>query len=161
MAEAGTLVYDATDKVLGRLASHVAKELLSARKAGSPLRVIVVNAEHAIVSGPKSTVFADYDFKYKLNHPRKGPFFPRMPDQIMKRTVRGMLPYQKNSSGRNAVRDLRVLIGQPANLSGEELPDGHAWGDTTHLNRPLPLKFVRLGEISSSLGVDATRWGGK
>jgi len=161
LAEAGTLVYDATDKVLGRLASHVAKELLSARKAGSPLRVIVVNAEHAIVSGPKSTVFADYDFKYKLNHPRKGPFFPRMPDQIMKRTVRGMLPYQKNSSGRNAVRDLRVLIGQPANLSGEELPDGHAWGDTTHLNRPLPLKFVRLGEISSSLGVDATRWGGK
>jgi len=143
------------------LASHVAKELLSARKAGSPLRVIVVNAEHAIVSGPKSTVFADYDFKYKLNHPRKGPFFPRMPDQIMKRTVRGMLPYQKNSSGRNAVRDLRVLIGQPANLSGEELPDGHAWGDTTHLNRPLPLKFVRLGEISSSLGVDATRWGGQ
>lgn len=161
MAEAGTLVYDATDKVLGRLASHVAKELLSARKAGSPLRVIVVNAEHAIVSGPKSTVFADYDFKYKLNHPRKGPFFPRMPDQIMKRTVRGMLPYQKNSSGRNAVRDLRVLIGKPANLSGEELPDGHAWGDTTHLNRPLPLKFVRLGEISSSLGVDATRWGGQ
>lgn len=161
MAEAGTLVYDATDKVLGRLASHVAKELLSARKAGSPLRVIVVNAEHAIVSGPKSTVFADYDFKYKLNHPRKGPFFPRMPDQIMKRTVRGMLPYQKNSSGRNAVRDLRVLIGQPANLSGDELPDGHAWGDTTHLNRPLPLKFVRLGEISSSLGVDATRWGGQ
>jgi large subunit ribosomal protein L13 len=161
LAEAGTLVYDATDKVLGRLASHVAKELLSARKAGSPLRVIVVNAEHAIVSGPKSTVFADYDFKYKLNHPRKGPFFPRMPDQIMKRTVRGMLPYQKNSSGRNAVRDLRVLIGQPANLSGEELPDGHAWGDTTHLNRPLPLKFVRLGEISSSLGVDATRWGGQ
>jgi|TARA_B110000495_G_C22872114_1_gene508581 large subunit ribosomal protein L13 len=161
LAEAGTLVYDATDKVLGRLASHVAKELLSARKAGSPLRVIVVNAEHAIVSGPKSTVFADYDFKYKLNHPRKGPFFPRMPDQIMKRTVRGMLPYQKNSSGRNAVRDLRVLIGQPANLSGDELPDGHAWGDTTHLNRPLPLKFVRLGEISSSLGVDATRWGGQ
>ena len=161
MAEAGTLVYDATDKVLGRLASHVAKELLSARKAGSPLRVIVVNAEHAIVSGPKSTVFADYDFKYKLNHPRKGPFFPRMPDQIMKRTVRGMLPYQKNSSGRNAVRDLRVLIGQPANLSGDELPDGHAWGDTTHLNRPLPLKFVRLGEISSSLGVDATRWVGQ
>ncbi|MBT3357580.1 MAG: 50S ribosomal protein L13 [Euryarchaeota archaeon] len=161
MAEAGTLVYDATDKVLGRLASHVAKELLSARKAGSPLRVIVVNAEHAIVSGPRSKVFADYDFKYKLNHPRKGPFFPRMPDQIMKRTVRGMLPYQKNSSGRNAVRDLRVLIGQPANLSGEELPDGHAWGDTIHLERPLPLKFVRLGEISSSLGVDATRWGGQ
>jgi|TARA_B110000263_G_scaffold69185_1_gene60171 large subunit ribosomal protein L13 len=159
--ESGTIVYDATDKVLGRLASVVAKQLLIARKAGNPLRIIVLNSEHAIVSGQRSTVLADYDFKYKLNHPRKGPFFPRMPDQIMKRTVRGMLPYQKNSSGRNAVKDLRVMIGCPTNLSGDELPDGHVWGDTSALERPLPVKFVRLGDISSSLGVDATRWGGQ
>ena len=83
-----------------------------------------------------------------------------MPDQILKRTVRGMLPYQKNSSGRNALRDLRVMIGQPSNLSGEELPEGHEWGDTSQLERPLPLKYIRLGEISKSLGVDATRWNG-
>jgi len=159
--ESGTIVYDATDKVLGRLASVVAKQLLIARKAGNPLKIIVLNSEHAIVSGQRSTVLADYDFKYKLNHPRKGPFFPRMPDQIMKRTVRGMLPYQKNSSGRNAVKDLRVMIGCPTNLSGDELPDGHVWGDTSALERPLPVKFVRLGDISSSLGVDATRWGGQ
>ena len=161
MDESGTIVYDATDKVLGRLASVVAKQLLIARKAGNPLRIIVLNSEHAMVSGQRSTVLADYDFKYKLNHPRKGPFFPRMPDQIMKRTVRGMLPYQKNSSGRNAVKDLRVMIGCPTNLSGDELPDGHVWGDTSALERPLPVKFVRLGDISSSLGVDATRWGGQ
>ena len=91
MAEASTLVYDASDKVLGRLASHVASELLTARKAGNQKRVIIVNAEKAIVTGPKVTVFAKYNHKYKLNHPRKGPFFPRMPDQILKRTVRGML----------------------------------------------------------------------
>ncbi|SVA55569.1 uncharacterized protein METZ01_LOCUS108423, partial [marine metagenome] len=114
-----------------------------------------------VVSGPKTRVLANYDSKYKLNHARKGPFYPRMPDQILKRTVRGMLPYQKNSSGRGALRDLRVLIGKPSNLSGEELPDGHAWGDTGPIDRPLPLKFVRLGEISSSLGVDASRWEGE
>ena len=161
MAEAATLVYDATDKILGRLASLVAKQLISARKAGHEQRVIIYNAEHAVVSGPKTRVLANYDGKYKLNHARKGPFYPRMPDQILKRTVRGMLPYQKNSSGRGALRDLRVLIGKPSNLSGEELPDGHAWGDTGPIDRPLPLKFVRLGEISSSLGVDASRWEGK
>ncbi len=161
MAEAATLVYDATDKILGRLASLVAKQLISARKAGHEQRVIIYNAEHAVVSGPKTRVLANYDGKYKLNHARKGPFYPRMPDQILKRTVRGMLPYQKNSSGRAALRDLRVLIGKPSNLSGEELPDGHAWGDTGPIDRPLPLKFVRLGEISSSLGVDASRWEGE
>jgi len=161
LAEAATLVYDATDKILGRLASLVAKQLISARKAGREQRVIIYNAEHAVVSGPKTRVLANYDGKYKLNHARKGPFYPRMPDQILKRTVRGMLPYQKNSSGRGALRDLRVLIGKPSNLSGEELPDGHAWGDTGPIDRPLPLKFVRLGEISSSLGVDASRWEGE
>ena len=161
MAEAATLVYDATDKILGRLASLVAKQLISARKAGHEQRVIIYNAEHAVVSGPKTRVLANYDTKYKLNHARKGPFYPRMPDQILKRTVRGMLPYQKNSSGRAALRDLRVMIGKPSNLSGDELPDGHAWGDTGPIDRPLPLKFVRLGEISSSLCVDASRWEGE
>ena len=161
MAEAATLVYDATDRILGRLASLVAKQLISARKEGREQRVIIYNAEHAVVSGPRTRVLANYDGKYKLNHARKGPFYPRMPDQILKRTVRGMLPYQKNSSGRAALRDLRVMIGKPSNLSGDELPDGHAWGDTGPSDKPLPLKFGRLGEISSSLGVDASRWEGK
>ena len=161
MADAGTLVYDARDKILGRLASQVAKQLISARKNGQEQRVIIYNAEHAIVSGPRTQVLSRYDKKYKLNHARKGPFFPRMPDQILKRTVRGMLPYQKNSSGRGALRDLRVLIGQPTNISEEELPVDHAWGETDSIERPLPLKFVRLGEISSSLGVDASRWEGE
>ena len=161
MAEAGTLVYDARDKILGRLASHVAKQLIAARKDGREQRVIICNAEHAIVSGPRTQVLSRYDKKYKLNHARKGPFFPRMPDQILKRTVRGMLPYQKNSSGRGPLRDLRVLIGQPANISEDELPEDHSWGNTDSIERPLPLRFVRLSEISSSLGVDASRWGGE
>ena len=72
MAEASTLVYDATDKILGRLASLVAKQLISARKAGHEQRVIIYNAEHAVVSGPRTRVLANYGGKYKLNHPRKG-----------------------------------------------------------------------------------------
>ena len=158
MDNSSTLVYDASDKILGRLASHVASQMLTARKKGSQQRVIILNAENAIVSGPRTRVLGDYRAKYKLNHARKGPFFPRMPDQILKRTVRGMLPYQKNSSGRNSLRDLRVMIGTPSNLSGDELPDGHSWGDTAGIDRPLLLKLVRLGEISSALGVDSTRW---
>ena len=156
MAEATTFVYNAEDKVLGRLASVVAKQLISAKKAGEDTRVIIVNAEKAIVSGKRSSVLSDYRAKYELNHPRKGPFFPRMPDQILKRTVRGMLPYQKNSSGRNALKSLRVEIGTPSELSGY-LPDGCEWGDSTKIDRPLPERFVRLGDISKELGVKV-RW---
>jgi|TARA_Y100001934_G_scaffold184364_1_gene217823 large subunit ribosomal protein L13 len=156
LAEATTFVYNAEDKVLGRLASVVAKQLITAKKAGEDTRVIIVNAEKAIVTGKRSTILSDYRAKYELNHPRKGPFFPRMPDQILKRTVRGMLPYQKNSSGRNALRSLRVEIGTPSDLSGD-LPDGCEWGDSTKIDRPLPERFVRLGEISKELGVKV-RW---
>ena len=128
MAEATTFVYNAEDKVLGRLASVVAKQLITAKKAGEDTRVIIVNAEKAIVTGKRSTILSDYRAKYELNHPRKGPFFPRMPDQILTRTVRGMLPYQTHSRGRNALRSLRVEIGTPSDLSGD-LPDGCEWGD--------------------------------
>ena len=156
MAEATTYVYNAEDKVLGRLASTVAKQLISAKKAGEDTRVIIVNAEKAIVTGKRTSVMSDYRAKYELNHARKGPFFPRMPDQILKRTVRGMLPYQKNSSGRGALRALRVEIGTPSDLSGD-LPDGCEWGDSSKIERPLPQRFVRLGEISKELGVNV-RW---
>ena len=156
MAEATTFVYNAEDKVLGRLASTVAKQLISAKKAGEDTRVIIVNAEKAIVTGKRTSVMSDYRAKYELNHARKGPFFPRMPDQILKRTVRGMLPYQKNSSGRSALRALRVEIGTPSDLSGD-LPDGCEWGDSTKIERPLPERYVRLGDISKELGVKV-RW---
>lgn len=158
MDSSGTLVFDARDKILGRLASHVASTLLVSRREGAPKKVIIINAENAIVTGSKDRILSDYDKKYKLNHPRKGPFFPRMPDMILKRTVRGMLPYQKKSSGRQAVKDLRVMIGTPSNLKGENLPDGHEWGDTTNIDRPLPDRFVRLGDISKHLGAKTSRW---
>jgi large subunit ribosomal protein L13 len=161
LAEATTFVYNAEDKVLGRLASIVAKQLLQAKRAGEDTRVIIVNAEQAIVTGKRTSVMSDYRAKYELNHARKGPFFPRMPDQILKRTVRGMLPYQKNSSGRSALKALRVEIGTPTGLSGDDLPDGCEWGDSSKIERPLPERFVRLGEISKELGVDSSRWSGE
>ena len=160
MVEGTTYIYNAEDKILGRLASIVAKQLLTGQRAGLDTRVIIVNAEKAVVSGKRTSVLTDYRSKYELNHARKGPFFPRMPDQILKRTVRGMLPYQKNSSGRGALRALRVEIGTPSDLSGD-LPDGCKWGDASPIERPLPERFVRLSDISKELGAKSTRWGGE
>ena len=82
-----------------------------------------------------------------------------MPDMILKRAVRGMLPYQKKSSGRRALRSLRVEIGCPSHLSGD-LPEGHEHGDASSIRRNLPQRHVLLGEISANLGAPAHRWNG-
>ena len=145
-----TFVFDADGLVLGRLASTVADLLLKSARAGNSDKVVIVNAEKAVVSGKTSSVFATYHAKYELNHARKGP---------IKRTVRGMLPYQAKSSGRRALRNLRVEIGCPSHLSAD-LPEGHAQGDDSKIRRSLPQRFVRLGEISANLGAPAHRWNG-
>lgn len=154
-----TYVFDADGLVLGRLASTVADLLLKSARAGNSDKVVIVNSEKAVVSGKSTSVFATYHTKYELNHARKGPFFPRMPDMILKRSVRGMLPYQAKSSGRRALRNLRVEIGCPSHLSGD-LPEGHAQGDDSKIRRSLPQRFVLLGEISANLGAPAHRWNG-
>ena len=127
-------MFDAEGMILGRLASATADLLLKAAREDRDDKVIIVNAEKAIVSGSKTSVFNKYQEKYKLNHARKGPFFPRMPDMILKRAVRGMLPYQSKSSGRRALRNLRVEIGCPSHLDGD-LPDGHEHGDDSKIRK--------------------------
>ena len=159
MADNKTFVYDADGLILGRLASTVADLLLKSTRAGNSDQVVIVNAEKAVVSGKPSSVYANYHEKYALNQAGKGPYFPRMPDMILKRTVRGMLPYQAKSSGRRALRNLRVEIGCPSHLSGD-LPEGHQHGDDSKFRRDLPDRYIRLGDVSADLGAPAHRWTG-
>ena len=159
MDEATTYVFDADGLILGRLASTVADMLLKAARSDRDDKVVIINSEKAIVSGSSTSVLQNYHDKYALNHARKGPFYPRMPDMILKRTVRGMLPYQRKSSGRRALRNLRVEIGCPHHLASS-MPEGHVEGDDTNIRKSLPESYVRLGDISASLGAPAHRWTG-
>jgi large subunit ribosomal protein L13 len=157
--EATTYVFDAEGLILGRLASTVADMLLKAARSDRDDKVVIINSEKAIVSGSSTSVLQNYHDKYALNHARKGPFYPRMPDMILKRTVRGMLPYQRKSSGRRALRNLRVEIGCPHHLASG-MPEGHVEGDDSNIRKSLPESYVRLGDISASLGAPAHRWTG-
>ena len=159
MDEATTYVFDADGLILGRLASTVADMLLKAARSDRDDKVVIINSEKAIVSGSSTSVLQNYHDKYALNHARKGPFYPRMPDMILKRTVRGMLPYQRKSSGRRALRNLRVEIGCPHHLTSG-MPEGHVEGDDSKIRKSLPESYVRLGDISASLGAPAHRWTG-
>ena len=99
----------------------------------------------AVISGNKDSVIGEYVEKRQLNHPRKGPYYPRMPHLILKRAVRGMIPYQK-PRGREAFKRLRVDIGTPANLRDEKmepLKDAQMNDNT---------KYISLGDVSKILG---------
>lgn len=106
-------IIDAENVVLGRMSTKVAKMLLQGKE------VSVVNAEKAIMSGEPSMVAEKYKRrrlqKDKAN-PEHSPNWPRRPDMLVKRIIRGMLPY-KYPRGRAAFKRLRVYMGVPPELS--------------------------------------------
>jgi large subunit ribosomal protein L13 len=101
------IVIDASGAVMGRLASHVAKRLLEGEE------IVLVNAEKAVITGTRDNILANYTQKRERGTPRFGPYFPRVPHLILKRAVRGMMPYQ-TPRGLAAYRRLRCEIGVPS-----------------------------------------------
>ncbi len=134
-----TTIIDATGLVLGRMATDVAQ------RAKNGETIHIVNAEKAIIVGSsKKAIQARYTFKREVGTARKGPFFPREPHLIVKRTVRGMLPYQK-SDGRAAYKRIQAHIGVPKELAGQEaISLDHAARDAR--------TFMTIEELSRFLG---------
>lgn len=134
------VVIDAKGLVLGRIASTVAKRLLQGE------RIFILNAEKAIISGRRLSRVREAKAFLEVGHPGKGPYHPRMPDQILRRTVRGMLP-RKKPKGMEAYRRLRVFIGVPQEFEGKEtetIPDA----DADKLRCPC----ITLGELAEEMG---------
>jgi large subunit ribosomal protein L13 len=108
-----TLV-NADGLILGRMASVVAKKLLNGEK------VIIVNAEKAVISGKKKSKVAEAKEFLEVGAPKRGPFHYRRPDRILRKTVRGMLPF-KQPKGKNALKKLKVFISVPKDLTDQQM----------------------------------------
>lgn len=132
-------VIDAEMNVLGRLCTKVSKKLLSGEE------VVVVNAERAIVTGSKEDIFAQYRQKKMRGKVIHGPFYPRRADLILKRTVRGMLPWDM-PRGRAAYKNLKVYVGVPKEFEAAEKVK---FEGATGISRD---RYVTLSEISEYLG---------
>ncbi|MEM0086974.1 MAG: 50S ribosomal protein L13 [Candidatus Micrarchaeaceae archaeon] len=103
------IVIDGKGKILGRLATSVAKMLLNGKK------VALINAENILISGDKNDLVKKYKQRIELKdkaNPEHSPYWSRRPDLFVKRVIRGMLPYKK-AKGRNAYKLLRVYTGIP------------------------------------------------
>lgn len=130
-------VVDATGAVIGRLGTVVAKRLLRGET------IVILNSEKAVVSGSAASIKGRYLFKIEVGTRRKGPYVPRQPHLLLKRTVRGMMPYQK-PHGRAALKRLICHIGVPPEFKGatpEVIQDAVR-----------PVDGLTLGQIAEYLG---------
>jgi large subunit ribosomal protein L13 len=107
-----TLV-NAEGLILGRMASKVAKRLLNGEE------VIILNAEKAIISGKKKSKVAEAKQFLEVGAPERGPFHQRRPDRIVKRTVRGMVPFSQ-PKGKIALKRLKVYMGVPEDFKNQQ-----------------------------------------
>jgi len=138
-------VYDATDQILGRFATRIAKELLK----GDEIRI--VNCEKAVISGDPKVTEKHYLERRQRGDPIHGPFYPRTPDSIVRRTIRGMLPSHK-PKGREAFRRLKVYVSIPDELKKEKFIKIKEFD----VNK-LKCKSISVGALSIALGAKK-RW---
>ena len=135
------VVVDARDCIMGRVASNVAERALDGET------VAVVNAEQAVITGTKEDIFETYNTRAELGSD-SGPYYPKRPDGVFKRAIRGMLPY-KQQDGREAFESVRVYVGNPFDEDGEVI-------EGTSLDRLSTIRFVTVGEVSKELGANVT-----
>ena len=133
-------IIDAEGAILGRMCTNVAKRLLGGEQ------IAIVNSEKAIITGKKSAIKKRYTQKREVGTYRKGPFYPRMPDQIVKRSVRGMIPYQ-TPHGRTAYKNLKCYIGIPKEFEGKPF-------EKIEEANKQPVEYMTIEGLSKFLGVN-------
>jgi len=137
------IVIDASGLILGRMASVLAKRLLMGES------IVIVNAEKATISGKRLSRVREAKAFLDIGHPGKGPFHPRRPDQIVRRTVRGMLPHRL-PKGQAALKRLRVFLGVPLELKDatfQTVPQADV--------RKLKCPYVTVEEFAKEIGYKA------
>ncbi len=111
-------VIDATDVVLGRLASHAATLLRGKHKATFAPHVdtgdyvIIVNADKVALTGAKleqKKAYRHSGYPGGLRAESYTELLEKRPERAVEKAIRGMLP--KNSLGRDQIKKLKVYAG--------------------------------------------------
>ena len=134
------MIIDATDLVVGRMATFAAKKALLGEK------IEIVNCEKAVLSGRPEFILAEWKHKRKMGT-YAGPFYARLSDRMVRKMIRGMLPY-KQPKGKEAFARIMCFRGIPETFKDQKMlsvPEAHV----SKLNTP---KFLRIGELSKTLG---------
>ncbi len=134
------MIIDGSNLVLGRLAAYAAKTSLE----GEP--VVIVNCEKVVITGRKKFLVNRFLEKQHKGHPFHGPFYPKIPDRIVKRTIRGMLPY-KLERGKKAFKRIKCFMGVPEQYKTKKFETVKG-ADASKLKT---LNFITVNDISKSV----------
>jgi len=142
--EPETIYVDGTNMILGRLASYIAKQALNGNK------IILFNCEKMVITGDKQKILDYYNERMQnIKGRHKGPFWPRRPDNMVRRTIRKMMP-NKRERGIQAIARVEVYIDVPSMAEGKK---------TTAFEKarlPPKTKFISIEELSKKIG--STGW---
>lgn len=135
------MIIDGTDLILGRVASFAAKTALK----GEP--VAIVNCESICISGNKDAIQKEFKHEYNRGHAYHGPFRPKMADRILRRAIRGMLPYKKQR-GIGAFKKIKCYLGVPAELKSQKLETIKG----ANISKLSTINYLKISEVSKHLG---------
>ncbi len=132
-------IIDAEDCIAGRIASFTAKRIMKGET------IVIVNAEKAVVSGNPKASLDFFETKNKRGDPYHGPFYPRRPEMILRRMIRGMIPRQK-AKGREAFARVKVFMSVPEEFKGKDFEV------IEKARNRLDHKFITLEKVARKLG---------
>jgi large subunit ribosomal protein L13 len=112
--KASAAIVNGEGQILGRMCSKVAKKILNGEQ------VVIVNAEKIVISGKKKQKVAEAHKFLEVGAPERGPFHSRRPDRIVRKTVRGMVPWRQ-PKGKTAYKRLKVYLGVPEEFKAMEM----------------------------------------
>jgi large subunit ribosomal protein L13 len=140
-------IVDARDQILGRMCSQVAKRALLGE------RIVIINAQNAIVSGNRNAIVERYvHLRHIRDHanPTHGPFHSSRPDTFIRQKIRYMLP--KRPRGRDALRRVHVYISGIPKVKEEAYKNAEKMDIKNASVQHLHGKFMTVREICDQMG---------
>lgn len=135
------MIIDAKNLILGRLASYAAKQALM----GETIKI--VNCEDAVIIGKKVSVTNAYKQRRERRTPFKGPYLARVPERVVRRAIRGMLPYNQYK-GREAFKRIMCYNKIPEGINDKEI----MMLDKFNVLKSSNINYITVRELCRNLG---------
>lgn len=136
-------IIDGKNLILGRLGSVIAKRLL----LGESIKII--NCKEIVILGRKKYLIEKYKNKLKNKVIKQGPYYSRSPADLVKRSLRNMVPYKK-LRGIEALKKLKCYNSVPSTL----LSSKKETVDAAKIDENSIFYYTEMGVLSKHLGYE-------